>query len=74
MSRFFAPKIGVPEDPVTGSAHCCLGPYWQKKLNKAEFVAYQASERGGVLKVKVIEDRVLISGKAVTVLEGELFF
>jgi Predicted epimerase, PhzC/PhzF homolog len=71
-SRFFAPKIGVSEDPVTGSAHCCLGPYWQKKLNKDEFVAYQASERSGVLKVKVVNDRVLISGKAVTVLEGEL--
>jgi len=71
-SRFFAPKIGVSEDPVTGSAHCCLGPYWQKKMNKDEFVAYQASERSGVLKVKVVNDRVLISGKAVTVLEGEL--
>lgn len=53
VSRFFAPKLGVPEDPVTGSAHCCLGPYWQKKLNKDEFIAYQASKRGGVLKVKV---------------------
>ncbi|WP_440947431.1 PhzF family phenazine biosynthesis protein [Methanosarcina sp. T3] len=72
VSRFFAPEIGVWEDPVTGSAHCCLGPYWQKKLNKDEFVAYQASERGGVLKVKVTGERVLISGKAVTVMEGEL--
>ena len=49
VSRFFAP-VGVWEDPVTGSAHGCLGPYWQKKLNKDEFIAYQASERGGVLK------------------------
>lgn len=72
VSRFFAPAVGVWEDPVTGSAHCCLGPYWQKKLNKDEFVAYQASERSGVLKVKVTGDRVLISGKAATVLEGEL--
>lgn len=72
VSRFFAPEIGILEDPVTGSAHCCLGPYWQKKLNKDEFIAYQASERGGILKVKVLGDRVLISGKAVTVLEGEL--
>lgn len=73
VSRFFAPQIGVLEDPVTGSAHCCLGPYWQKKLNKDEFIAYQASERGGILRVKVADNRVLISGKAVTVLEGELF-
>lgn len=72
VSRFFAPEVGVWEDPVKGSAHCCLGPYWQKKLNKDEFVAYQASARGGVLKVKVFGERVLISGKAVTVLEGEL--
>jgi PhzF family phenazine biosynthesis protein len=71
VSRFFAPGVGIWEDPVTGSAHCCLGPYWQKKLNKDEFIAYQASERGGVLKVKVAGERVLISGKAVTVLEGE---
>ncbi|MDW5551697.1 PhzF family phenazine biosynthesis protein [Methanosarcina sp.] len=72
VSRFFAPQIGVLEDPVTGSAHCCLGPYWQKKLNKYEFIAYQASERGGILRVKVADNRVLISGKAITVLEGEL--
>ncbi len=72
VSRFFAPEVGVWEDPVTGSAHCCLGPYWQKKLHKDEFIAYQVSERGGVLKVKVVCERVLISGKAMTVLEGEL--
>jgi PhzF family phenazine biosynthesis protein len=72
VSRFFAPEAGIWEDPVTGSAHCCLGPYWQKKLNRDEFIAYQASERGGVLKVKVAGERVLISGKAVTMLEGEL--
>ena len=73
-SRFFAPGIGIPEDPVTGSAHCCLGPYWMKKLKKTSFIAYQASERGGVLKVKVAGERVLISGKAVTVMEGQLLY
>jgi len=74
VSRFFAPGIGIPEDPVTGSAHCCLGPYWMKKLKKTSFIAYQASERGGVLKVKVAGERVLISGKAVTVMEGQLLY
>lgn len=74
VSRFFAPEVGIFEDPVTGSAHCCLGPYWKKRLEKDEFTAFQASERGGVLKIKVEKDRVLISGKAVTVIEGELFF
>lgn len=72
ISRFFAPEVGIFEDPVTGSAHCCLGPYWQKKLGKDSFIAYQASKRGGVLKVQVAGERVLISGKAVTVLEGNL--
>jgi len=74
VSRFFAPDIGIFEDPVTGSAHCCLGPYWKSRLGKDELIAYQASKRGGVLRVKVLNDRVLISGKAVTVLEGEIFF
>ncbi len=72
VSRFFAPRVGVPEDPVTGSAHCCLGPYWQRKLGKQDFVAYQASPRGGVLKVGVRGERVLLSGQAVTVWRGEL--
>jgi predicted PhzF superfamily epimerase YddE/YHI9 len=72
VSRFFAPAIGIKEDPVTGSAHCCLGPYWQKRLGKDEFVAYQASARGGVIKVRVDEDRVYLSGQAVTVLKGRL--
>ena len=70
ISRFFAPSLGINEDPVTGSAHCVLGPYWQKKLNKNEFIAYQASERGGVVKVKVDGDRVYLSGQAVTVTDG----
>jgi PhzF family phenazine biosynthesis protein len=72
VSRFFAPGSGVDEDPVTGSAHCCLGPYWQKRLNKTEFLAYQASARGGVVRVKVAGDRVKLGGQAVTVLRGEL--
>lgn len=72
VSRFFAPAAGVPEDPVTGSAHAALAPYWQLRLGKAEMLAYQASARGGMIKVKVVGDRVLLSGKAVTVMKGEL--
>jgi predicted PhzF superfamily epimerase YddE/YHI9 len=72
VSRFFAPAVGIDEDPVTGSAHCCLGPYWQGRLHRDEFMAYQASARGGEIRVKVAGDRVLLSGKAVTVLRGEL--
>jgi PhzF family phenazine biosynthesis protein len=72
VSRFFAPEKGVPEDPVTGMAHCTLGPYWQKKLGKDKFKAYQASERGGTVGVSVVGDRVLLTGRAVSVLEGEI--
>ena len=72
VSRFFAPGSGVPEDPVTGSAHCALGPYWQARLGKSDFVAYQASPRGGVVRVRVVGERVKLGGKAVTVLRGEL--
>jgi PhzF family phenazine biosynthesis protein len=72
VSRFFAPASGVNEDPVTGSAHCCLGPFWQSRLNKSEFTAYQASARGGVVKVRVEGQRVKLAGQAVTVLRGEL--
>lgn len=72
VSPFFAPQSGVNEDPVTGSAHCCLGPFWKKRLNKNEFVAYQASARGGVVRVRVSGDRVYLGGRAVTVLRGEL--
>jgi PhzF family phenazine biosynthesis protein len=72
VSRFFAPMAGIDEDPVTGSAHCCLGPYWSERLGKDEFVAYQASERGGIVGVRVAGDRVYLRGKAVTVLRGEL--
>jgi len=74
VSRFFAPGAGIDEDPVTGSAHCCLGPYWQLRLNKKELIGYQASDRGGLVKVKVLGDRVSLSGKAVTVLKGELLY
>ncbi len=72
VSRFFGPQVGIDEDPVTGSAHCCLGPYWAKKLGKDEMVGYQASARGGVVRVRVNGDRVLLGGQAVTVLRGEL--
>ncbi len=72
VSRFFAPQVGVNEDPVTGSAHCCLAPYWSKHLGKSEMVAYQASPRGGVLRVRASGDRVQLGGQAVTVLRGDL--
>jgi predicted PhzF superfamily epimerase YddE/YHI9 len=72
VSRFFAPSVGVDEDPVTGSAHCVLGPYWAKHLCKTEFVAYQASARGGVVKVRLVDNRVKLGGQAVTVMHGEL--
>lgn len=72
VSRFFAPAAGVNEDSVTGSAHCCLGPYWQQQLGKLELLAYQASKRGGTIRVHVNGDRVLLAGQAVTILKGEL--
>jgi len=73
VSRFFAPSVGVPEDPVTGSAHCCLAPYWAKRLGKEELIGYQASARGGTVKVRFQGgDRVALAGQAVTVLRGEL--
>jgi PhzF family phenazine biosynthesis protein len=72
VSRFFAPAAGIDEDPVTGSAHCCLGPYWAARLNKTELVGYQASARGGVVRVRLSGDRVGLGGQAVTTLRGEL--
>jgi len=72
VSRFFAPYLGINEDPVTGAAHCCLGPFWQKQLGQADFLAYQASERGGIVKVGVRGDRVKIGGQAVTIFSGNL--
>ena len=71
-SRFFAPQFGIPEDPVTGSAHCSLGPYWGEKLDKHTLVGYQASARGGVVRVKLAGDRVKLGGQAITVLRGDL--
>lgn len=73
VSRYFAPAVGIDEDPVTGYAHCSLAPYWQAKLGKSDFLAKQISARGGVLKVQCQGDRVLMSGQAVTVLQGTLF-
>ena len=72
VSRFFAPGAGVDEDPVTGSAHTALGPYWAGILGKSEFTAFQASARGGVVQVRVRGDRVLLGGQAVTVMYGDL--
>jgi PhzF family phenazine biosynthesis protein len=72
ISRFFAPRVGVDEDPVCGSAHCCLGPYWSERLNKTELTAFQASARGGVLRIRVRGGRIGLAGRAVTVLRGEL--
>ncbi|MCI0596753.1 MAG: PhzF family phenazine biosynthesis protein [candidate division Zixibacteria bacterium] len=72
VSRFFAPAAGVDEDPVTGSAHCTLAPFWAERLGKKELVAYQASSRGGVVRVRVDGDRVHLGGRAVTVLACEL--
>lgn len=72
VSRFFAPAFGINEDPVTGSAHCCLGPYWADKLNKRELSAYQASARGGIVRIRVSEERVYLLGQAVTVMRGSL--
>jgi PhzF family phenazine biosynthesis protein len=72
VSRFFAPRVGIDEDPVCGSAHCCLGPFWGERLGKTDMLAYQASPRGGVLRVGLRGDRVKLAGQAVTVLRGEL--
>lgn len=72
VSRFFAPRVGVPEDPVTGSAHCVLTPYWARRLGRTEMVGYQASRRGGVVRVRDAGDRTELMGQAVTVLRGEL--
>jgi len=72
VSRFFAPQVGVPEDPVTGSAHCTLIPYWAQKLNKNSLRAQQVSKRGGELFCENLGDRVQIGGKAVTYAVGEI--
>jgi PhzF family phenazine biosynthesis protein len=72
VSRFFAPRIGIPEDPVTGSAHCALGPFWGERLGRTVLTARQLSRRGGTLWVRLAADRVQLGGYAVTVLRGEL--
>jgi PhzF family phenazine biosynthesis protein len=72
VSRFFAPGSGIPEDPVTGSSHCALGPFWGARLGKTEMLGYQASPRGGVVRVRLEGERVLLGGQAVTVFRGEL--
>ena len=72
VSRFFAPRSGVPEDPATGSAHCALAPFWGERLGRTAMTAYQASARGGVIRVRLAGDRVVLGGQAVTVLRGEL--
>ncbi|MCA9038230.1 MAG: PhzF family phenazine biosynthesis protein [Planctomycetaceae bacterium] len=72
VSRFFAPAVGIDEDPVTGSAHCCLAPYWAQVLGKTEMMAFQASARGGVVQVRTSGDRVVLGGQAVTIWQGEL--
>lgn len=72
VSRFFAPAVGINEDPVTGSAHTTLTPFWSKRLGKLDLTAAQLSERGGFLKCSLAKDRVLISGQAVLFLRGEI--
>jgi len=72
VSRFFAPYAGINEDPVTGSAHCQLATYWSEKLGKNEMLAYQASQRGGEVKVRLAGDRVMLGGQAVTILSGKV--
>jgi predicted PhzF superfamily epimerase YddE/YHI9 len=72
ISRFFAPGVGIPEDPATGSSHCALAPFWSERLKKQEMTGYQASARGGVIGVRLVGERVRLRGKAVTVLRGEL--
>ena len=72
VSRFFAPAIGINEDPVTGSAHCYLARYWSARLGKMEMTAYQASSRGGVVRVRLAGERVILGGQAVTMMVGEL--
>lgn len=72
VSRFFAPASGVDEDPVTGSAHCALAPYWKQRLGRDNLTGYQASKRGGIVRTACVGDRVKLSGQAVTVSRGEL--
>ena len=72
VSRYFAPAYGINEDPVTGSAHCCLGPYWKRRFKRDSFVAHQVSRRGGIVRVNVEGERVVLGGHAVTVFSAEM--
>ena len=72
VSRFFAPAVGVNEDPVTGSAHCCLAPFWAQYLGRNDLTGFQASQRGGMVRVRLEGDRVDLMGNAVTVISGSL--
>lgn len=72
VSRFFAPTFGIDEDPVTGSAHCALGPFWAERLGRIDLVGFQASARGGIVRLSLRGDRVALGGKAVTIARGEL--
>ena len=74
VSRFFAPAAGIPEDPVTGSAHCALAPFWAERLGRTELTGYQASVRGGTVRTRLVGDRVLLGGSAVTVMRGEVLY
>ena len=74
VSRYFAPAKGIPEDPVTGAAHCMLAPYWAKRLGKTEFRCFQASQRGGEVTCRLLGDRVELEGSCVFYLEGEIEF
>ncbi|MFN8532869.1 MAG: PhzF family phenazine biosynthesis protein [Dehalococcoidia bacterium] len=72
VSRFFAPAVGIAEDPVTGSAHCTLGPWWANRLGRRDLTGYQASARGGTVRVRLVGDRVVLGGQAVEVFSGRL--
>jgi PhzF family phenazine biosynthesis protein len=72
LSRYFAPAKGIPEDPVTGAAHCMLTPYWARRLGKKEFRAFQASRRGGEIACRLVDDRVELGGSCVFYMEGEV--
>jgi PhzF family phenazine biosynthesis protein len=72
VSRYFAPAVGIDEDPVTGSAHCCLAPYWSAKLGKIALTGYQASQRGGFIKCRHVGERVFLQGNAITIFKAEL--
>ena len=72
VSRFFAPAVGIDEDPVTGSAHCCLGPYWAERLGKQELFGRQISRRGGTVRVRLAGDRVMLGGRAITIFRGSV--